>query len=174
MNRLQFRVWDKERKVMMYDGFLLRHGNQISEETWNKITNGKQGELYPYKNKQQGNVGAVFTEVPDSIEKMDRICEVMGDKHACYELVDFSNFYELENTITMQSTGFHDKNGTTIFEQDILSKDGIEDEIYWYYGCYVWNGCPIAEYDSCFQGERIGANSKDFEIVGNIFEGKQC
>ena len=175
MSRLQFRVWNKDKKEMMYSGFVVRHGNPISEEHWKMLSNGFLGEPYPYSNGD----GEGFYQGAEPLEELtiqqqEQIEKIMSDfGGAYYSLIDFSNFYAVENWITMQSTGFHDCTGHIIFEDDILEKDGMAYPIKWYYGCYVWNGCPIMEYDNQFDGERIGANTRDFKIVGNIYENEK-
>lgn len=145
MNRLKFRVWDREKHRLLYDGFVIRSG--------------------------EDNKGAEVYEIPTAYQNQ-KIGEVMNDTDACYSLIDWTSFYGLENLEVMQCTGFHDCEGNLIYEGDILEHNGIKDIIEWSYGCYVWNGTAIADYDSCFQGEPIGLDSKFTKIVGNKYEDK--
>lgn len=74
MSRLQFRVWDKCKCKMLYDDFIIRPGNPISEELWYKICNGILGEPYPYTNGEDGQYkGAEPMEYPKTMEQNDAI-----------------------------------------------------------------------------------------------------
>ena len=165
-NRLQFRVWDKERKLMLYNNFVIRSGNPDSREVWDKIGSGE----YPYSSGFGGTKGAEPLEYPNTIEINEKITELMGDYAGTWSLIDWSNWYGLENYIVMQSTGFADKTGHIIFEGDILTDGVIESEVYWHYGCYVWNGCMIADYDVGFQGDKLGMDTKELKVIGNKYE----
>lgn len=92
--------------------------------------------------------------------------EVLGG--ANWGLVDYSNWYGAEDYITMQSTGFHDCTGHIIFEDDILEKDGIRDNIKWNGYCYQWYGLIVHEQESINIENSI--NSKSLKIIGNIYE----
>lgn len=173
MSRLQFRVWDSYQGKMLYDDFIIRSGNPISEELWYKISNGKLGEPYPYTNGEDGQYkGAEPMEYPKTMEQNDAITKIMYGQEvldgASWGLVDYSNWYGAEHYITMQSTGFHDCTGHIIFEDDVLEKDGIKDSIKWNGYCYQWYGLIVHEQESI--NIENGVNSKSLKIVGNIYE----
>lgn len=90
--------------------------------------------------------------------------------------VGILRFIKFENSILMQSTGLHDKNGKEIFEGDVIAIE-VDD-----------TGTPINA--RVFQNSKIGVlmfhvfednedvpmvelledNSVAFEIIGNIYE----
>ena len=196
MNNLQFRCWDKERKIMLYDDFVIRNGNFMSKEIWYTLCNGVLGEPYPAEDGRPDNQGAVFLEGPPDAETANKIAELMGDPCGCYELIDFSNFYELNNLIVMQSTGMRDRSNKIIWEGDLIKFGNIVDVVCWYYCCYQWNGQMLADfrdfdelgceikyeptpiningYDGVMalghQGDVFGLQTCNVEIVGNIYE----
>lgn len=80
---------------------------------------------------------------------------------------------EIGNAILMQSTGLKDKNGKEIFEGDIVR---FFDSLYTVFydikeGCYRLKPHDdrwVVDYMSSFSSE------ESFEIVGNIYENKEC
>ena len=93
MNQLKFRCWNKETKQMLYDGFVIRCGCD--------------------------NKGAEILETPNAAQN-SVISEIMNDQWASYSLIDWSNFYSLENLITMQATGTQDIDGKDLYDGDIV------------------------------------------------------
>lgn len=182
MSRLQFRVWDKNKQKMSYDNFIIRHGNASSEEFYSK-----QNELYakasisPIQRPEYCHLHAEPLEIPTRSQH-EQICKIMKDISSSYSLIDWSNFY-FENYVTMQATGFHDKNNKLIWEGDLLKFGDTIDVVSWYYSNYIWNGQMIADFRTfdeygnqidCnidfYQGEIFGLQTENTEIVGNIFE----
>lgn len=171
MSRLQFRVWDKYINKMLYEGFILRSGNCINDF-----------EDVDEKSLEYFHCHAEPLEEPN-LDQHNKITEVMGDISAYYSLVDWSNHY-YENYITMQCTGFHDKNGQLIWEGDLLKFGTITDVVSWYYCNYIWNGQMIADFRDFdkfgdevkteilkgYQGDVFGLQTCEMEKVGNIFE----
>jgi len=156
--RLQFRVWDKEQKKMLYDGFVIRHNNPPVEfmENHNKFCEEHNLETSPIP--EYTDYEAEPCEIPTE-EQLDYIRGAMHDGSAQYELIDYSNFYGQENYITMQCTGFHDRYGKLIWEGDLLEQDGIVDSVEKYYGHWVWNGQVITDF-------------RDFDRYGNDITGQ--
>lgn len=199
MLRKQFRVWDKSTKKMLYDGFVLRHGNPPSEDMY-KLWNSSNLELGlpPYKRPEYSHCHAEPIETPDK-EQLDEIRGTMHDGSADYSLIDWSNFY-FENYITMQATGLHDKSGQLIWEYDLLSDGELVHAVEWYYCNFVWNGQQITDFRDFdvygnevkyeaqqlavlhgkqvytgvmapgYQGDTFGLETKNLIKVGNLFE----
>lgn len=141
--RKQFRVWDKEQKKMLYDGFIIRHNNPPTKEYFrlqnelNSLNLIKRPEYMEYEAE------------PEEVPTEDQDCNIraiMHDPTACYTLIDYSNYYGQENFITMQCTGFHDKHGKLIWESDLLEKNGIIDSVEVYYGHWTWNGQVLTDF----------------------------
>lgn len=169
--RLQFRVWDKSTKRMLYSNFVIRHGNPPCMDpdfVKSMLRVGQQIEQ-----SETGTMGAEPLQTPKSMEINDKITELMDDYAATWSLIDWSNWYGLDFYEVMQVTGFHDKDGNLIWEDDVLvNEDGIQDRIQWLNGCYVWNGCPLQDYKLCTDNsEHFGGNSRDLKIIGNVYEG---
>lgn len=154
--RKQFRVWDKEQKKMLYDGFIIRHNNPPTKEYF-RLQN-ELNSLNLIKRPEYMEYEAEPEEVPTDDEDYN-IREIMHTHTACYTLIDYSNHYGQQNFITMQATGFHDKNGELIWESDLLEKNGIIDSVEIYYGHWVWNGQVITDF-------------RDFDRYGNEITGQ--
>ena len=39
-----------------------------------------------------------------------------------------------------------------------------------YYGNFIWNGQALSSFDECYMGDIWAQESKELEIVGNIYE----
>ena len=157
--RLQFRVWDKQRKEMLYDGFIVRHNNPPCQEWYDRQNEIWGGNL---QRPEYMEYEAEPEEEPMSPAANDAISDIMepecvGD--ATWALIDYANFYGQENFVTMQCTGFHDKDGELIWEGDLLEQDGIVDSVEKYYGHWTWNGQVITDF-------------RDFDRYGNEITGQ--
>ena len=201
--RKQFRVWDKQRKEMLYDGFIVRHNNPpidylIKHNKLCEINGLEQIPIPEYEDYE-----AEPEEIPMSIEANEAITDIMEPDSvggATWGLIDYSNFYGQENFITMQCTGFHDKDGELIWEGDLLEKDGIIDSVEIYYGHWIWNGTILTDFRDFdrygheikhepeqitvvngkdvytgvmalgYQGEEFGEQTKYLKKIGNKYE----
>ncbi|MCW0988459.1 YopX family protein [Streptococcus anginosus] len=98
---------------------------------------------------------------------------------------DEDDWQESENFILMQFTGLKDKNGTEIFEGDLLSCDGgmphivkfgqwiCEDDLGYKIrniGFYIDSSYDNTEW---FQGIDYENTPIKFEIIGNIYENQE-
>lgn len=179
MSRLQFRVWDKEKQEMLYDGFIVRHNND-NVMPWEK----KHPHL-AHTPKQWDNYEAEPLEQLSYVQN-NFVGKIMGDPASSYSLIDWSNWYGQENYVTMQATCFHDKNGQVIWEGDLLEYNGIVEAVSWHYSSYIWNGQMISdfrEFDAKgnllspiagYQGDIYGLQTENLIKVGTIYEqGKQ-
>ena len=196
MARLQFRVWDKYKKEMLYNHFIVRHGNdEWTQEFYDKYNktwsewSKNDPNWEPHRRLEYSHCHAEPLEDPDE-EQLDYIRGAMRDGSAQYSLIDWSNFY-FENYVTMQATGFHDKNGELIWEGDLLKFGTLIHPVCWYYSNFMWNGQMIADFrefdqygnqiiqDHCsdsiamalgYQGDIYGIQTENMEKVGNIYE----
>lgn len=186
--RLQFRVWDKEKQEMLYNNFIVRDGNPPSQEFYDK-----QNSLHPDSKIVRPEISHAHAEPlehPD-LKQDSEINKIMGDEFASYSLIDWSNFY-FQNYVTMQCTGFHDKNNQLIWEGDLLKFGNLVHVVQWYYSSFIWNGQMIADFrdydeygneiinNNCcsdsvalalgYQGDVYGLQTCNVEKVGTIFE----
>lgn len=181
MARLQFRVWDKEKKTMLYDNFIIRHGNPASQEWYDNYNDfQRRHDFEEIKRPEYTHCHAEPTIKDDKLNKM--LDDYFQDP-GTYEVIDWSNYY-FENYVTMQATGMHDKHGVLIWEGDLLKFGELVYPVQWFHSCYIWNGQMLADfrdYDQygnllgeTYQGDVFGLQTENVEIVGNIFEhGKQ-
>ena len=194
MARLQFRVWDEVKKKMLYDNFIVRHGNPAPQEWYDKYNDfQRRHDFEEIPRPEYEHCHAEPEESPMSQEANDAISDIMEPDcigGATWALIDYSNFY-FENYVTMQCTGFHDKNNKLIWEGDLLKFGDLVYPVSWYYSSYTWNGQMIADFrefdnygnqivdnhcrDSIafaigYQGDVYGIQTENMEKVGNIFE----
>lgn len=176
--RKQFRVWDKVKEKMLYDGFIMRSGNPPVQAYYDMHNRYRSTGSQLYRPEVLHDHAEPLEE--PTVDQRERINEVMDDPTACYSLVDWSNHY-YEHYVEMQTTGMHDRDGRLIWEYDLLSDGDIVYPVIWYYCNYIWNGQQVTEFrdfddygnlisENSYEGDRFGLETKTLFKVGNFFE----
>ena len=98
MKTLKFRAWDKEKKIMMYDGFSL---------------NPRKLDGFPM------GLDCVTHIIENPTKEVESLLH-RDDQWADYTLTDWTNWYGIDNLEVMQFTGYTDHNGVDIYEGDIV------------------------------------------------------
>ena len=139
---MKFRVWDKQAQKMLYDGFILRAGNDIE--------------------------GAELIEEITE-EQNAQVCKITKDETATYSLIDWSNHYSLENLIVMMNTGFKDKNSKDIFEGDVVDIKGTKYEVRFIVGGFILLNLTNIQSQTIvnFISEII---TKHIEVITNVWQ----
>ena len=102
--------------------------------------------------------------------------ESLTDKKACYIATNNGygfNYISVDPSTVGQYTGLTDKNGTRIFEGDIIEivdifNETIRGVVYWCNGAF-WAGCTTPDGNESFHG--IGYLPVECaHIIGNIYD----
>lgn len=96
---------------------------------------------------------------------------VIGDDGWAYQLHDAGeDSYDLipdEDVIIEQCTGLKDKNGTMIYEGDVIQENGINKYIYWNVTCWAYS---MRKGHKNVAWELHEEDTENAEIIGNIHE----
>lgn len=134
MREIKFRAWDRNKRMMVYDG------NQVWKPNSYRII--------------VTNIGIKYCI------KLDHDTSIK-DENGVVGYTDWEHdSFAWENIELMQYTGLKDKNGTPIFEGDIVKTPSGECEVEFDYGKFE----PIDA-----SGE-YGWLHSQLEIIGNIYE----
>ena len=153
-----FRAWDKHSNKMLYNKFILAP----TTPDWSPHT--------------------MDNELREEIQKLYKK-KFKGDPIASYvvpSVIDWSNYYGIDNLEIMQYVGLKDKNDKRIFEGDIVKfKDFTSDKfilnqeaeiavVEWYNAGFV-----PRDFETNHKGGRyihFWDMLEDIEVIGNIYE----
>lgn len=117
----------------------------------------------------------VWNKATKEVHEADDIITIdFEEKQICVKTLFFGkvSYYDLDDVVLMQSTGFRDKNGKEIFEGDILNietdEENVRVEVSWdsKHALFVFESKKYNEKEAL--GELFEDNSYPFKIIGNI------
>lgn len=145
MKDLIFRVWDKEKKVMLYNNFSL----QPTTPTWG---------AFPIEHPEQELLDLVEEFQIKEYKKKGFSYPNTGND---YTFTDWANWYGLEHYEVMQYICMMDIIGNKVFEEDII--EGLHD-----FGPGGWmRSIGIIRWKGYGYEMQYW---KDSEVIGNTFE----
>ena len=101
-----------------------------------------------------------------------RVCEVMNSYSKTGEEYGFGNFIEVYPSTICQCTGLKDRNGNTVFENDIMSAldDIFPEDITYARVAWEDTGFCLREKESIDIQPLEENDMKYFTVCGNIFD----
>ena len=125
-----------------------------------RLDNGEQviGNLIQNSDAEDGWEAIIIP-----VKNSNMFCKHIGQG---YGDLGFENWYRVDTSTICRCTGSTDKNNNLIFENDIMKNKYYSYKVVWDNNEGSW----LLEFDHVPLYSLGGANSKEYEVIGNIFD----